>query len=251
MKKLILPKGKFALIDDEDFDYLNQFKWVTRTVYNNLKVIRFEINSEKNALKMVFLHREIMKVFDSKIQIVHLNGDYLDNQKKNLRILTRTESAQFKKKLLRKKIFEGVYYLHSYNKYLASIKKDNIEYRLGYYKTEIEAAKAYDKGALLLFGRDAHTNKKKGLIDYSHLDNINITLSYLEKRTARISKEDQLLFTELSDKIIELRAKYKIKELSSLININPASLSKIANRRRPFSIEKIKQILKTLKKKKL
>lgn len=107
MKKLILPKGNFALVDDEDFDYLNQFKWVTRTVYNNLKVIRFQINSEKNALKMVFLHREIMKVFDPKIQIVHLNGDYLDNQKKNLSILPQSESALFKKKLLTEKINAG------------------------------------------------------------------------------------------------------------------------------------------------
>ena len=83
MKQIKLTRGKFALVDDEDFEYLNQWKWhLLKTQDNNL----YALTVIKG--KYIYMHRLIMKVNGKNNYIDHKNTDSLDNRKINLRLVT-------------------------------------------------------------------------------------------------------------------------------------------------------------------
>src|SRR3990167_10756872 len=82
MKKVKLTKGRFAIVDDEDFEWINQWKWWYTTR-------GYAVREEKR--KLIFMHRLINKTllgFDTD----HVNRNKLDNRKKNLRTVTRSQN---------------------------------------------------------------------------------------------------------------------------------------------------------------
>jgi hypothetical protein len=80
MKKIKLTQGKFALVDDKDFDYLNQFKWC----YSHGYATR---NDYPNS-KKIYMHRVINQT-PKGFETDHINRDKLDNQRKNLRTVKK------------------------------------------------------------------------------------------------------------------------------------------------------------------
>ena len=83
MRKIKLTKGKYALVDDEDFDYLNQFKW-------SLNAQKYAGRYEKN--KYIYMHRFLNKTPDGMVTD-HINRNTLDNRKENLRTATKSLNA--------------------------------------------------------------------------------------------------------------------------------------------------------------
>ncbi len=72
MKEIQLTRGGIALVDDEDFEFLNQWKWSLRIDKNNKYALRTEhikIQPGVYRQKTIFLHRLIMKVEDSNTEI--------------------------------------------------------------------------------------------------------------------------------------------------------------------------------------
>jgi hypothetical protein len=86
MKKIKLTKGKWAMVDDEDFDYLNQWKWWCDSSGYAVR----DIGGRKNK-KRILMHRLINKTVD-KMYTDHINRNTLDNRKKNLRSVTNSEN---------------------------------------------------------------------------------------------------------------------------------------------------------------
>ena len=116
-----------------------------------------EIYKDKKSHK---LHRVIMNAKDGDI-VDHINGNTLDNTKQNLRFVTHQQNM-FNRKSKRK--YKGVKLLkdcYRARPYQAKISKDGKEYSLGCYKTEEQAALAYNKKALELFGEFASLNEIK------------------------------------------------------------------------------------------
>ena len=93
MKQIPLTQGKFALIDDEDFEALNKWSWKLST---NGYAIRCPSNgkTEKGRYKYttVRMHRVIMKPPHGFV-IDHINANRLDNRRSNLRIVTQQENV--------------------------------------------------------------------------------------------------------------------------------------------------------------
>lgn len=85
MKKLPLSQGKFALVDDEDFEWLNQWKWCAA------KSKKFVYAVRKVKKKMLYLHRFITSAPKGKV-VDHLNHDTLDNRRTNLRVCSYREN---------------------------------------------------------------------------------------------------------------------------------------------------------------
>lgn len=82
MKLIPLTQGKFALVDDDDFEYLNQFKWLAHLFGKN-----YYADSGSKGL----MHRFIMKAEKADI-IDHKDRNSLNNQKTNLRKCTRSQN---------------------------------------------------------------------------------------------------------------------------------------------------------------
>jgi hypothetical protein len=158
MKKLKLKNcDKFTLIDDEDFDLLNQFQWEITT--NNY--VRAKIDYINTKEKRVYLHRFLMKPPINKF-VDHIDGNPLNNQKCNLRVCTARENVINSKRHGKYSKYKGVSYCSTEKRkkrWVAACEVNNKRITIGRYYTEKEAADAYNKKALELFGEFAKINK--------------------------------------------------------------------------------------------
>ena len=149
MRKIKLTQGKHALVDNEDFEYLSQFKWHACKWSGGFYAAR-SINNRK-----VYMHQIVMGSPKEK-HIDHKNHFSLDNRKKNLRICTAQENMRNRKpKKVTISNFKGVYLCRQNNKWVAYIGTKH----LGYFISKIEAALAYNKKAKELYGEFAYLNK--------------------------------------------------------------------------------------------
>lgn len=163
MKQIPLSQGKFALVDDEDFENLNQWKWYALKGVSTWYAVRNvrSLDGKQHTLQM---HRFILNIHDSKIFIDHSDHDGLNNQRYNIRKCTRaqnTSNSQKRKNRLSK--YKGVsFYIAKgkYKYYIAQIVHNQKKIFLGQFKIEKDAAKAYDTKAIELFGEFANINFK-------------------------------------------------------------------------------------------
>ncbi len=150
MKKIELTQGKFALVDDEDFEYLNQWKWCVNHDY----AVRNGIKNNARQSK-IFMHRVLMNT-PKGLFTDHVNHNKLDNRKFNLRIVTKQQNQwNMRKHKDSLSPFKGVSFIKKNNKWNASIRGKHI----GEYDTAELAASAYNGRARKLFGKFALLNK--------------------------------------------------------------------------------------------
>lgn len=141
-----LTRGKRAIIDRKDLDLILKMRsWSTNNVRSEWK--HFYAVSKRN----VKMHRYIMGVTDPKICIDHINGDGLDNRRKNLRKCTLEQNRINKIRRVSSKKYRGV--TKRGKNICAQIKKNGKPYYLGSFKTEEAAYRAYIKMGRKLFGK--------------------------------------------------------------------------------------------------
>jgi hypothetical protein len=163
-RRIKLPKDKpagqkpvearFAIVDVEDYEKLSQYDWhYYETGNKNYYAVRFK------GAKIVSMHRTVM---NEPINLVvdHKDGNGLNNRKENLRVVTRTQNHYNRRKTIRKTTskYKGVHRITDRKAYCAKIRYKGKTISLGYYKDEIEAAKAYDEAAKKYFGEYARLN---------------------------------------------------------------------------------------------
>jgi hypothetical protein len=155
-----LTRGQVTLVDAEDFEHLNQFKWFAR--YNictkTFYAVRSEVKPFVGKRQQIQMHRVILNAVMPDY-IDHVNHDTLDNRKVNLRLCSRMENLrnQRPRKIEGKKsIYKGV--VKYRNTWGARINVNHIRIHLGSFASEIEAANAYNKAAEYLFGDFACLN---------------------------------------------------------------------------------------------
>lgn len=157
MKKIPLTKGKYALVDDEDFEWLNQWKWTANYNGNWYAVRRIR---NKGVQTTVYMHRLVLELNTKDKRIVdHIDHNTLDNRKCNLRVATKSENAancRSHKRTTSK--FKGVYWKKKDKKWCAAIRVQGESRHLGLFKLEKLAALAYDMAATKYFGVFAKLN---------------------------------------------------------------------------------------------
>ena len=146
-RRIQLTQGKYAIVDPEDYEQLNKYKWHAvnrRHTFYVERVVRVE--GRQVIIKM---HREILKVPDGMF-VDHINHNGLDNRKANLRPATRAENNRNRRKT-NKRIchsrFKGISWHKHRKKWQVQIWFNRDVKFIGYFDDEIEAAKAYDKAA--------------------------------------------------------------------------------------------------------
>jgi len=148
MKEIQLTKGKVVVVDDDDYEWLNRWKWH----YNGRYAVRWE--GKKN----IYMHREIMKT-PGGMETDHINRDSLNNCRSNLRICTHAENIQNRNKQSNNTSgYNGVYWHKKAKKWVAGIRINQVRIYLGVYSIKEDAAKTYDQAARKLFGEFAKTN---------------------------------------------------------------------------------------------
>jgi hypothetical protein len=142
--------GKFALVDDEDYEELMQYKWLVHSV-------GYAIASNNG--KSIYMHRHILKP-KGRLVVDHINGNKLDNTRKNIRVCTHQQNIMNYRSNKGLSNYKGVDKVKlASDKWRARIRYNGQEFYLGLFDTELEAAKAYNTKAKELFGEFAHLNK--------------------------------------------------------------------------------------------
>ena len=157
-KQIQLSQGKVAIVDDEDFEYLNQWKWYAVKDGSTFYAVR---NSSRLLGKrgIIKMHRVIMSTPEG-LHVDHRNRNGLDNRKVNLRNCHSFENQMNKGKTLRNSSgFKGVSWDKGNSKWISFIRYNGKSYNLGRFDSKIDAAKAYNKAAIHYFGEFASLNE--------------------------------------------------------------------------------------------
>lgn len=165
MREIPLTKGYVALVDDEDFTRVSQYKWCTSEYRRkdgsvlNVYAVRSRYPQKGN----IGLHRFILGITDSKTQVDHEDHNGLNCQKYNLRPASVNQNqhnmrnSDFRKSKTSQ--FKGVYYASmGRRRWMARITHNSTMQYIGRFSDELQAAKAYDTRARELFGEFAFTN---------------------------------------------------------------------------------------------
>lgn len=148
-----VPEPFEFLIDTEDLEKVKKMGfWCAQTTGRI-------INGSKN--KSTLLHRYLMGVSENNpIMVDHIDGDYLNNRKSNLRFCVNAENCRNAKIGSRNSSgYKGVSFVRKVNKWKASIKYNYRDIYLGKYAVKEDAARAYNKAAEKYFGEFARLNE--------------------------------------------------------------------------------------------
>jgi len=160
MKQIKLTQGQYALVDDADYDWLNQWKWHAHKHHSgNFYAARMSPRKKDNGHN-VSMAREILglKQRDSR-QADHINHNTLDNRRDNLRICTHQQNLRNQKSPSNTSSqYKGVRWHKTSKKWQAQIKINGKSKYLGSSDSEKEAALMYNKAAKKYFGEFAYLN---------------------------------------------------------------------------------------------
>lgn len=177
-RKIELTQGKFAIVDKEDFDDLNKHKWHYAQGY-----ARRNVRLKSGKRKIIFMHRVIAETPENLITD-HINGNTLDNRKKNLRnIPPELNTLNARKKTPGRSLYKGVTFhkrkVDKFGKWVARIQVNQKSIKLGYFNSETQAALAYNAAAKKYHGKYAVLNEVD-IMDF---------VSYQKKAERTIQKE--------------------------------------------------------------
>lgn len=145
MKEIELTQGKVALVDDSDFDFLNQWNWWLKADRYNFYATRETTRRSPFPRRTILMHRLIMTC-PTNMEVDHIDGNGLNNTRSNLRVCTHHQnSANRRKKVSSSSRFKGVSWKEKDKRWESRIGVGNKVVYLGQFKIEEEAALAYDR----------------------------------------------------------------------------------------------------------
>lgn len=150
-----LRNGQFSKIDADDFEKIDQFNWGIDGRGYAARVVK-----EKKKQRTILMHREILNA-PKGTGIDHKNRDKLDNRKSNLRFATQHQNqgnvCKHRGGEMASK-YKGVQFHKRINRFTASGRSYSKSVYLGCFKSEIDAARAYNEWAKKYFGEFACLN---------------------------------------------------------------------------------------------
>lgn len=169
-------RGKyFALVDDADYEWLNQWEWSANVCKSTVYARRIIYSKSKKV--EIRMHRLILGIIGSKLHGDHKDHNGLNCQRNNLRKVTQKQNNKnkskeynctskylgvvfrtFTKKWYSKRKLK--WFISVSNGWVAGISINGIKSHIGYFKNEIDAAKAYDEAAKKYHGEFANLNFK-------------------------------------------------------------------------------------------
>lgn len=161
-KRIPLTRGKFAIVDDHNYEWLTQWKWQAircgRRMWYARRCERYGPRSE-NKKRDIYMHRVIAKAKHGE-DVDHYNDDGLDNRESNLRRCSRRENIQNMRPYLKPGTsrHRGVSWNTRRQKWQAKIECSSRIHHIGFFDDESDAAVAYNDAARKYYGEFARLN---------------------------------------------------------------------------------------------
>ncbi len=154
--KSVSIQGKKIIVDDEDLRILKDYKWTMLKTGYLCRCVK--VDHRKYECRL--FHRMIMNA-PKGMQVDHINCNPLDNRRSNLRICTSKQNSMNRKHLVGRK-YKGVYRAIRpwglKKEWVSRLHHQGKMLHLGYFSSEIEAAKAFNEKAIKLRGSFAVLN---------------------------------------------------------------------------------------------
>lgn len=153
MRLIGLTRGMSAMVDDCDYDSLNEFRWYTNKNY------RTYYAATKRPEQTVQMHRVILSA-PMGVLVDHIDGNGLNNQRANLRFASPSENTAHRlhRPAVTSSRYRGVTYNRRTSSWQAGIKVAGKSRHLGLFECEDVAAHAYDAAARRTWGQFAVCN---------------------------------------------------------------------------------------------
>jgi hypothetical protein len=149
-KEIPLTQGKFAIVDDNDFEWINKWKW------HYIK--GYAVRTISSTFKKIYMHREINKTPEG-LYTDHIDQNKLNNTRSNLRTCNLQENDRNRKKQKNNTSgYKGVCYAKDRGKWRSRIKVNSVYFWIGNFNNAKDAAAAYNDKAKELFGEFACLN---------------------------------------------------------------------------------------------
>jgi hypothetical protein len=150
MRTIDIGRGYIAMVDDEDYDLVSKLPWHPHVQGNLVYAVRslWRVNT--------LMHRLLLP--DAGEHIDHIDGNGLNNCRSNLRSCSPSQNIRNSRKIkIGTSKFKGVHFYKKYQSWQSYIHTPERLF-LGYFRTEIEAALAYNFAAVHYFGEFARLN---------------------------------------------------------------------------------------------
>lgn len=146
---IVLTRGRMSLVDASDFNLLTRHCWHFVPMAGSSEN-GYACRSERG--HKIRMHRQILGLTNGQ-RVDHIDGNGLNNTRANLRIATQTENMRNRPKFrARTSRYKGV--SRHGNAWLVHVQGKHV----GRFKSELDAARAYDRAALAAYGEFARLN---------------------------------------------------------------------------------------------
>lgn len=145
--KIFLTKGKYVLVDEDQYLSLSKHKWYCHSAKSNKDYARRGDG--------IFMHRFLMNSPEG-LTVDHINGDSLDNRKINLRVCTLAENLR-NKNIGKNNTsgFKGVGWHKGKQRWWAQVKLNGKKAYYQHFKDKEDAIEAYKRESRNYFGEFA------------------------------------------------------------------------------------------------
>jgi hypothetical protein len=153
------------MVSPEDAQLLTQ-PWYA-SVAGRKRKITYAARGRKPS---ILLHREVLKLQGGEVNGDHKDGNGLDNRRGNLRPVDDSQSVRNRSSATGSTShYLGVSWQSATQKWKSAVQSYGKEFFLGYFIEETDAARAYDKGAVIAHGEYARLNLSKGMMTLTGL----------------------------------------------------------------------------------
>lgn len=154
-----MAQPKYAKVDPADYKRLRGYEWLAKKSNKSFYARGCVEDSKTAKMKATYLHQKILQVPQGLV-VDHINHDGMDDRRANLRAATRAQNIRNRKKFAKSSgsKYKGIYFRKKTRKWEATITFERKKIFLGYFRDEIDAAKAYDRAARKYHGEFASLN---------------------------------------------------------------------------------------------
>ena len=150
-----LTQGKLCLVDKNNYEELSKYKWCAHKKGHKFNAVR----THKN--RTIYMARQILEMPpDDKRNVIHLNGNNLDNRRSNLSAATVSERNRNRKIFNGTSIYRWIHFCKDRNKWVSSINDGKKQINCGRYSSQEEAAIVSDEQYIKYHNNQDGTNFK-------------------------------------------------------------------------------------------